>query len=204
VVALRSPQPSKCTILQTCYVVSASLTIPSDVIRAVYYSISWQICVMDLFSHPLLFLIYVDPNDKMSLVKPFENAEMQKDIQEKGYRCILHVWGTGDKTIDYVWKDHGIAGIAWDVETRKEKRERLMQIFKTSIVEYPTNAVVVPWIFSTTHHLQDFHLQQCKTYPYIPSTDTFTTETHEMCMNVLVFSSHIVHTWLCIHRDRMR
>jgi hypothetical protein len=21
------------------------------------------------------------------------------------------VWGTGDKTVDYVWRDHGIAGI---------------------------------------------------------------------------------------------
>jgi hypothetical protein len=71
-----------------------------------------------------------DIDDEMMLTKPFGDEKLQKDIQEKGYRCISHVWGTGDKTIDYVWKDHGIVGITWDVETRKEKRERLMQIFK--------------------------------------------------------------------------
>src|SRR5690349_3785723 len=101
-----------------------------DVIRAAYYSIL-QFCAMDiLFSNRLFYLIHVDVNDKTSLVKPFGNAEMQKDIQEKGYRCISHMWGTGDKTVDYVWKDHGIVGITWDVETRKEKRERLLQIFR--------------------------------------------------------------------------
>ena len=83
----------------------------------------------NLFNHPLFFLIYVDDDDNMSLVKPFRNKELQKDIQEKGYRCISHVWGTVDKTKDYNWRDHGIAEITWDVETRIEKRERLMQIF---------------------------------------------------------------------------
>ena len=44
---------------------------------------------------------------KLSLDKPFGNKELQKDIQEKGYHCILHVWGTADRTKDYVWRDHG-------------------------------------------------------------------------------------------------
>ncbi|KFH61784.1 hypothetical protein MVEG_12367 [Podila verticillata NRRL 6337] len=112
-----------------------------DVIRVVYYSILQQICAMDiLFSNRLFYLIHVDVNDKISLVKPFGNAEMQKDIQEEGYRCISHVWGTADRTVDYVWKKgeddecganyHRIEGITWDVETRIEKRERLLQIFK--------------------------------------------------------------------------
>jgi hypothetical protein len=95
-----------------------------------------------LFNHPLFYLIHVDLNDNISLVKPFGNTEIQKDIQRNGYRCISHVWGTADKTIDYVWKKggeddecgkyyHRINGITWDVETREEKRERLLQIFKS-------------------------------------------------------------------------
>jgi hypothetical protein len=94
-------------------------------------SVNEIIANMDnFFANELFFLIHVDSNDKMSLVKPFGNMEMQKNIQRNGYRCISHVWGTADKTVDYVWKDHGIIGITWDVETREEKRERLTQIFR--------------------------------------------------------------------------
>jgi len=83
----------------------------------------------ELFNHPLFFLIHVDVN-RMSLVKPFGNKEMQKDIIGRGYRCISHLWGTADKAEDHIWRDHGISGIAWNVETRVEKRERLLQIFR--------------------------------------------------------------------------
>lgn len=118
------------------YVVSTSLRVMVDVIRVVYYSILQQICAMDiLFSNRLFYLIHVSDNGKMSLVKPFGNKELQRDIQERGYRCISHVWGTyiADDDPDkdkYVWKDHGILGVHWRVETREEKRERLFQIFK--------------------------------------------------------------------------
>jgi hypothetical protein len=87
----------------------------------------------NLFANKLFFLIYIVVKDdvmELSLVKPFGNEEMQKDVQRNGYRCISHVWGITDPKKDYVWKDHGIVGITWNVETRIEKRERLLQIFK--------------------------------------------------------------------------
>jgi hypothetical protein len=79
-----------------------------------------------LFDHPGFRLIFIDDNGNMSLEGPFDE-ESRKNVQE--YRCISHLWGTADKTKDYAWKDHKIAGVTWKVEVREEKRERLLQIF---------------------------------------------------------------------------
>lgn len=78
-----------------------------------------------LFNHPGFRLIYVDDNGSMSLEGPFQDEESRKKVQE--YRCISHVWGTGDGK-DHVWKDHGV-GVDWKVEVRQEKRERVLQVF---------------------------------------------------------------------------
>lgn len=80
----------------------------------------------NLFSHPGFKLIFVDDDDIMSLVIPLEHKE---DIIEKGYRCISHVWKTGTQK-EHIWDDHPIKGVTWEVEVRKEKHGRLLQVFK--------------------------------------------------------------------------
>lgn len=81
----------------------------------------------NLFKNKDFHLIHVEDNGKMSLVTPYKDKSVRKKIRE--YRCISHVWGTGDKSKDYIWKDHDVKGVTWKVEVRKEKRERIMQIF---------------------------------------------------------------------------
>lgn len=76
---------------------------------------------------------------------------LRNHVRKKGYRCISHLWGVPDKKElsetelgehkeKYVWKTdnkrkngseyhHRIEGITWDVETRLEKRKKLLQIF---------------------------------------------------------------------------
>lgn len=79
-----------------------------------------------LFNHPGFRLIFIDDNGNMSLEGPFDKS--RENVLDNGYRCISHVWKTGDGK-DYVWKDHGITNVTWKVEIRKEKHERLLQIF---------------------------------------------------------------------------
>jgi hypothetical protein len=79
----------------------------------------------NLFDHPGFKLIFIDDNGNMSLIIPLEHKE---DILEKGYRCISHVWMTGTQK-EHVWKDHPIKNVLWEVEVRKEKHERLLQVF---------------------------------------------------------------------------
>src|SRR5690349_9387149 len=82
----------------------------------------------NLFNDKDFHLIHVDDDDNMSLVTPYNDESVKQKIKE--YRCISHVWGTADKTKDYVWKDHGVVGVTWKVEVREEKRERITQVFK--------------------------------------------------------------------------
>jgi hypothetical protein len=80
-----------------------------------------QLYNMDnLFAHPGFRLIYVSDNG-MSLITPLDHQEA---ILENGYRCISHLWGNATR-----WEDHPIKNISWGVDMRKEKRERLLQVF---------------------------------------------------------------------------
>jgi hypothetical protein len=94
----------------------------------------------NLFNDKDFHLIYVDDDYNMSLVTPFGDESVKERIKE--YRCISHVWLTGDGK-DHVWKDqdweddkgvkhkgHKVVGVTWKVEVREEKRERVMEVFK--------------------------------------------------------------------------
>jgi hypothetical protein len=74
----------------------------------------------DLLSHPGFRLIHVN-DGHMSLITPSDHRE---DILKKGYRCISHLWGNATR-----WEDHPIKGVAWGVDVREEKRDKLSQIF---------------------------------------------------------------------------
>lgn len=75
----------------------------------------------NLFSHPGFRLIFIDDNG-MSLITPLEHKE---DVLKNGYRCISHYWGPNPPS----WKSHPVKGVKWSVHVRKEKRERVLQVF---------------------------------------------------------------------------
>jgi hypothetical protein len=75
----------------------------------------------ELLNHLGFKLIYVDDDGNMSLITPLDYKE---GILENGYRCISHLWGNATR-----WEDHPIEGVAWCVDLREEKREKLLQIF---------------------------------------------------------------------------
>lgn len=61
----------------------------------------------------------------MSLKIPLED-DRKEDVLKRGYRCISHYWGF----VPPLWDDHPVEGVDWGVKIRREKRKRIIQIFK--------------------------------------------------------------------------
>ncbi|KAF9398799.1 hypothetical protein BGZ76_008042, partial [Entomortierella beljakovae] len=71
-------------------------------------------------------LVFVDDNGGMSRVVPAEDDDVKKQVIEKGYRCISHLWGVNNRK---PW-DHKVAGVDHDVEIRNNNKKKCLELFK--------------------------------------------------------------------------
>ncbi|KAF9429207.1 hypothetical protein BGZ76_001666 [Entomortierella beljakovae] len=79
-----------------------------------------------LLQNPCFRLVFVDNNDGMSRVVPANDDEVKKEVEEKGYRCISHLWGGNSRR---PW-DHGVVGVDHEVEIRDDNKKKCLELFK--------------------------------------------------------------------------
>ena len=82
--------------------------------------------ILEIVNHEGFNLVSVDELGNMSLVSPQKDPELQKKILLEGYRCISHLWGPNPPK----WEDHPVCGVHWGVCVRREKRKKLLQLFR--------------------------------------------------------------------------